>query len=693
MTQLDVVAQQTPVDYKTPINGAISLATALSQTAPLAGIAANYAMGQMQTAGEAEAKKAALVANGAKYKDAVAAGTIQPTSNPFYMQAYERESSAISATKDLNAAQLDSTTWPEKNDPTAFANRWNQTVSTLGKNYSSPDEDAGFTAAANQVTQQTLSANQAENVQRITTERKDNLSQLAGDSLVQAYKATGGQLTGPQASSALAATHLRWTATGGTEPDWQKMVVQAAITAGYATNDADLPKRLLQDPALMGSPQPVPASDGAPPQAVPSPSQEVAAPPAPPPLAQALATPFHSGDAKNAAVNLFGVDPAHVFTDRTEAQNKASDGVPDSMHLTGQAVDFPLPPGMTPDQVKAQWIAAGNPLTEFLYEGAGHANSTAPHIHIGWRPKGGQAGDPLAGQQTAQAASLTGNDSSPAPSGPNLYDQAGVAEQVETASYRIASSASDVAKNKLANIQDLQKIEGQKAQAYLYQKYGTAILTGNFDVPSMLKDLNGQGFSPQGIASAMSDIHTSVSDTQGLMEAKHKLFSDDPSNAKGLFDLDLQGRREGWSPQYEAAVGQHVLAGDITSQDGASFVGHAIDRSKEDAKDVSGAGGVVRNYAELRNHSEVLAQALQYKMTQTYGDIPDETSFQGYRAQISNAGGAYLVGHPGDYQGAYQAMAGEAARNLAALRQSRIQPRNPSLQTQAGGNPRRPAGQ
>lgn len=72
---------------------------------------------------------------------------------------------------------------------------------------------------------------------------------------------------------------------------------------------------------------------------------------------------------------------------RTPEHNAAVGGVPDSMHLSGQAVDFVPPKGTTKEQVAAALDKAGLPHTELIDEGT--------HIHWGWGGKGD------AGQQTS----------------------------------------------------------------------------------------------------------------------------------------------------------------------------------------------------------------------------------------------------------------------------------------------------
>lgn len=64
---------------------------------------------------------------------------------------------------------------------------------------------------------------------------------------------------------------------------------------------------------------------------------------------------------------------------RSPLHNADVGGVPDSMHVNGQATDFVLPGGMTAEHVKAALQAQNLPVTEFLNEGN--------HVHWGWGPK------------------------------------------------------------------------------------------------------------------------------------------------------------------------------------------------------------------------------------------------------------------------------------------------------------------
>lgn len=76
---------------------------------------------------------------------------------------------------------------------------------------------------------------------------------------------------------------------------------------------------------------------------------------------------------------------------RTAERNQEVGGVPDSMHLTGQALDLVVP-GVDSATVFSKLRAAGLPMTESLAEG--QIGDQGPHLHIGWAPKAAtQQGD------------------------------------------------------------------------------------------------------------------------------------------------------------------------------------------------------------------------------------------------------------------------------------------------------------
>lgn len=70
---------------------------------------------------------------------------------------------------------------------------------------------------------------------------------------------------------------------------------------------------------------------------------------------------------------------------RTPEHNAEVGGVPNSFHLSDQAVDFVLPQGRTFDEVKAGLAAKGLPVAELINEG--------DHIHWAWGEKGSSFAD------------------------------------------------------------------------------------------------------------------------------------------------------------------------------------------------------------------------------------------------------------------------------------------------------------
>src|SRR5690348_14893457 len=100
------------------------------------------------------------------------------------------------------------------------------------------------------------------------------------------------------------------------------------------------------------------------------------------------AQPFSEDEAKG-ALNLATSGATITSQQRSQADNARVGGVPNSMHLTGQAMDFVLPPGTDAAAVRAELERQGYPVTEWLAEHKGDPHSTGEHMHWGWGQKGG----------------------------------------------------------------------------------------------------------------------------------------------------------------------------------------------------------------------------------------------------------------------------------------------------------------
>jgi hypothetical protein len=247
-----------------------------------------------------------------------------------------------------------------------------------------------------------------------------------------------------------------------------------------------------------------------------------------------------------------------------------------------------------------QQVAPGEVVA---FSGAsGHA--TGPHVH--WRVKvDGKDVDPLhytPGQQAltddAHAEVQAGNQAPalapPAPheaaqpilagGGPSLYDMAGVADKAESDRYRISSALRSEAGDRLQAITNQRKLEGLKATDQLYATFGSKVLTGDISAPTIVATLTQGGYSPQVIAEAINNVRGAVGDTEGLANARLSLSGNQPARAKALFDLATEGRVNGYTPDFEERVGQKVISGDITAQEGIQMVGSAVSAPRRSSR-------------------------------------------------------------------------------------------------------------
>lgn len=127
---------------------------------------------------------------------------------------------------------------------------------------------------------------------------------------------------------------------------------------------------------------------------------------APPATAQGLTAPM-----KQIETGIVAAFPGTRVTNerRTAVQNAAVGGTANSAHLTGNAVDFHIPAGMSGPEFAAE-IKKKFPQANVVYEGPGAAHSTAPHVHVQLGTAGLKGGAPgneyMAGSAGAQLETL-----------------------------------------------------------------------------------------------------------------------------------------------------------------------------------------------------------------------------------------------------------------------------------------------
>lgn len=733
-----VQARDTGARYEAPrSNAALQLASALADISPevdktLAGIAER---GQASAA--AKAKRDAITTSGARMADAVRMGTIEATQNPWYMQAYNRESAATRAQSAFAKLQTDSASWAEQNDPAAFEQKWREEAGLLARQFEGEDAIRGFAPVEAQFTQQALQSNTAANVARIKAERTQNLSALSAESLANVARQNGGVVTPNQAWAALAPAREQWFATGGSVDDWNRIMIGAITTASYSTSNPDLID-LMKAPELItgesefgntplgagvnpASPEGVGAVETGGAQA--GPANPLPSPIAPPqpvswPVTGRITSAFgaprpggaHSGLDIAVPVGTPVMSPGQgtVIAAGRDARSgnyvKVDYGngvVMSYAHLSSVGVS------------KGDTISAGQRLGLSGDTGRG----SGPHLH--WRAiVNGRNVDPrtvqLAGAGSAQAPQ---DESIPAGSiepiatveapqpqeiarGPSLYDIAGVADAAETDRYRISSNQVDGQINRLRLIRAQREAKGLELSDRLWAAHGNGFLTGNYDVRAIISQASGWGYSPQVIGEALGMIRGQVQDSAGLMQTRLAINGADPTSAKRIMDLRTEGIQNGYSADYERRVGQSVLRGEISGDDGSQMVAGSIARSRQDRAEAraearedrqANTATAINNYSKLRNHAQSLA-GLTFQRMRLMGVPTLDSKAQGViTGQIADEMDAWLETHQGDFEGAYQAGRNYVARILAAQQRRAGQARPAGAQTQQNpnGNPRR----
>lgn len=743
--QIGVVARDTGARYEAPTsNRALELARSLGDLLPEARGAALAVAAGMQEKQEANARRDAVVAQGARLADAVREGRLEATQNPWYTQAYNRESAAIRGDRELRALQTQAASWDTRDDPAAFERQWREGVAAIAEGMGDDqDTSNGFAAVERQVTQQVLAANQSANVARIEAERVANLSALAAQSLADASRRGGGSISPNGAHGALEAARTQWFATGGSQEQWNRIMVQAVTSAAYSTRNPSL-LDLLRSPELINGPSPEGELAGPPQAAIPAVDPNAARPDPAPVVAEAVEAPpagevpgrsylpvvgpvtgvygerrhrsgggYRNHGGIDLAVPVGTAIRAPSVTGRVVAVREGGNGGRRVTVGYGNGVELTYMHLSRVDVAEGDLVQPGQLLA--LSGGRrgtpGAGNSTGPHLHYQAK-QNGRTVDP-------RAITLASVDGSPAPGttpppdlpdlpdpagttrpgyadvisrGPSLYDMAGVAADAEAARYRISSALSQESEDRIRAITGERRLQGLQQADRLWAAYGTRLLTGDFDTRTIIRQLQDEGVSPQVISEALGAIRSEATSSLSLQQAQMNLNGTNPNESRRLMDLRVRGIRDGHSAQYEEEVGQEVLAGNITGDEGAQWIASSIARSESEEADARAEarasaqqGGAVRNYAQLRATAQNLASNFIIQAYQAGVRVRDSGHEHRYAtATITRVMQAHLAQHPGDWDGAVM-----AGRNAAArLLQRNLQRRQDWLEGRGGGAPR-----
>lgn len=726
-------------------NAALELAQSLAQINPEARATLSGIADRKAEAERARAKRDALEASGAKLADAVREGKLRPTQNPWYVQAYDTESAAIRGQNSLAALQEESLTWEERDDAQAFAKRWRESVAEVSKGFEGKDAFAGFSAVEAQVTQQTLATNQAQNAKRIENERVANLGQLGSEALTSYMRASGGKITPNAAFTSLLPVKQQWFATGGDQLGWENLLKNSLISAARQAQDPTI-LDLAKAPELLYGPSSA-AGEQRPGRPGYAPIKVVEVPASADQPAKLKAefpkqTGFSMLPVEGAISSRFGTRGAPISgasTDHKGVDIAVPVGTPVKAPAGGRVVSVgsegkggavvridhgggvvsayahlkssPLRPG--------DLVSAGDTIASSGRSG----NVTGPHLHYSLRVGGkavnpltfkGEVGGAVEGEANGRPMALSGFPGQDQPydaasadipqnqfgAGPSLYNRPGVAGEIDQEKYYIGQAAENAPVQRVRILQQQRKAQAFEALDGLYAKYGTGLLTGDFDRDTLIQEMNKGGYSAPVIAQVFNELRGQVTDSAALQDARVAARSGTSQRAISVMDLALRAQKEGYSEAYEAEVRNAILDGSISADDGQSMITNALSRSRGQAAEARAEASAARAEAkaagkkpgsDINSASELKAQAdnyaalivqkaLQHPSARYDRKFKDERWQKSLSSVISQKMKAWLGAHPGDYEGA---LAQGRAAAAAAVR---------SLMGETGAAPK-PAGQ
>lgn len=241
----------------------------------------------------------------------------------------------------------------------------------------------------------------------------------------------------------------------------------------------------------------------------------------------------------------------------------------------------------------------------------------------------------------------------------SIYNQAGVADAVENDRFRIQSAADAAATARYSARLNEIRAEGQAATDAAYQSFGDSILTGDVNVEQFTSTLRQQGFSARAVSDAFDAIQRTIADVDALQTAQLE-GGDTGAQVLSLF---TRAQTQGYSQELEEEVANRILAGEMTSRDGVSFMRAAFEterRLQREAEEGAQRGLSVSSASAMREASRDLAALAAEEISRTFGDRVSDTRTTNFQTRIRNAALRIRL-NGGSWDEAMQAARSEAA--------------------------------
>ena len=292
----------------------------------------------------------------------------------------------------------------------------------------------------------------------------------------------------------------------------------------------------------------------------------------------------------------------------------------------------------------------------------------------------------------------------------NLYNRPDVAGDIESDQYRIRQGVVDRLQFAEQQRRAQSDAEAAEIRPLAIEKYGEAIITGDFDPLEFTRWAAAQGYSYDGIAAAISSMNREVQQTQSLQAARFRVNALDPTQGQQTIALFTRAAREPLTPSLEQDITEAYLNGDIDQGDATRLINQAHvngEQAEREARSGSGGGGgsrqgtatavqpsgrvIVRNITGLNQRIEALS-ALAYTRTAALRGGTGGLEQTDVKALVRNAALAHLGMHPGDIQGAHDAAALETARWIRSrIAAQSARPPQGRQQPSSGGNRTQPS--